>query len=76
MDNGPWIFGGQDGQTFETFGLPASLHPLLEWASRLRLTRPLLAVLDASKTGINPEYVGSITVEDCIIMGRRIRVGC
>lgn len=60
MDNGPWIFGGQDGQTFETFGLPASLHPLLEWASRLRLTRPLLAVLDASKTGINPEYVGSI----------------
>ncbi|MFN7023624.1 MAG: hypothetical protein ACK4QP_03720 [Pseudorhizobium sp.] len=60
MDNGPWIFGGQDGQTFETFGLPASLHPLLEWASRLRLTRPLLAVLDASKTGISPEYVGSI----------------
>lgn len=60
MDNRPWIFGGQDGQAFETFGLPASLHPLLEWASRLRLTRPLLAVLDASKTGANPEYVGSI----------------
>ncbi|WP_431150954.1 hypothetical protein [Acidovorax facilis] len=60
MDNGPWIFGGQDGQAFEAFGLPASLHPLLEWASRLRLTRPLLAVLDASKTGANPEYVGSI----------------
>lgn len=60
MDNGPWIFGGQDGQAFETFGLPASLHPLLSWASRQGLTRPLLAILDASKTGANPEYVGSI----------------
>ena len=60
MDNGPGISDDQGGQTFETFGLPVSLHPLLEWANRLGLTRPLLSVLDASKTGANPEYVGSI----------------
>ncbi len=60
MNTASGISDCQDGKTFETFGLPILLHPLLQWACRLGLTRPLLAVLDASKTGANPEYVGSI----------------
>lgn len=60
MDNVPGISDGHGGRSFETFGLPVALHPLLEWANRLGLTRPLLAVLDASKTGANPVYVGSV----------------
>lgn len=60
MDTASGISEGHVSRTFETFGLPVLLHPLLGWANRLGLTRPLLAVLDASKTCANPEYVGSI----------------